>query len=79
MEACYSMGMTRYQTMVRVVLPQAFVVALPTLGFAATYSTVLYLLRLAFNRHCYGGWSSLPIKSILSVKLPVASCSSIRA
>ncbi|TWH47219.1 amino acid ABC transporter permease [Sporomusa sp. KB1] len=31
-EACYSMGMTRYQTMVRVVLPQAFVVALPTLG-----------------------------------------------
>jgi putative amino-acid transport system permease protein len=32
LEACYSMGMTRFQTMVRVVLPQAFVVALPSLG-----------------------------------------------
>ncbi|KAA8667919.1 amino acid ABC transporter permease [Clostridium sp. HV4-5-A1G] len=32
LEACYSMGMTKYQTMIRVVLPQAFVVALPSLG-----------------------------------------------
>ncbi|EJO5349422.1 amino acid ABC transporter permease [Clostridium botulinum] len=32
LEACYSMGMTRYQTMRRVVLPQAFVVALPSMG-----------------------------------------------
>lgn len=32
LEACYSMGMTRYQTMIRVVLPQAFVVALPSIG-----------------------------------------------
>ncbi|WP_434303606.1 amino acid ABC transporter permease [Clostridium botulinum] len=32
LEACYSMGMTRYQTMMRVVLPQAFVVALPSIG-----------------------------------------------
>jgi putative amino-acid transport system permease protein len=32
LEACYSMGMTKYQTMMRVVLPQAFVVALPSLG-----------------------------------------------
>ncbi|AKA70039.1 amino acid ABC transporter permease [Clostridium scatologenes] len=32
LEACYSMSMTKYQTMMRVVLPQAFVVALPSLG-----------------------------------------------
>ncbi|WPC40814.1 amino acid ABC transporter permease [Clostridium sp. JS66] len=32
LEACYSMSMTKYQTMIRVVLPQAFVVALPSLG-----------------------------------------------
>lgn len=32
LEACYSMGMTKYQTMMRVVLPQAFVVALPSIG-----------------------------------------------
>lgn len=32
LEACYSMGMTKYQTMTRVILPQAFVVALPSLG-----------------------------------------------
>lgn len=32
LEACYSMGMTRNQTMIRVVLPQAFVVALPSIG-----------------------------------------------
>ncbi len=32
LEACYSMGMTKYQTMIRAVLPQAFVVALPSIG-----------------------------------------------
>jgi putative amino-acid transport system permease protein len=32
LEACYSIGMTRYQTMMRVVLPQAFGVALPSIG-----------------------------------------------
>ncbi|TCO77916.1 amino acid ABC transporter permease [Marinisporobacter balticus] len=32
LEACYSMGMAKYQTMIRVVLPQALVVALPSLG-----------------------------------------------
>lgn len=32
LEACYSMGMTRYQTMMRAVLPQALVVALPFIG-----------------------------------------------
>lgn len=31
-EACYSMGMTKMQTMTRAILPQAFVVALPSLG-----------------------------------------------
>ena len=31
-EACYAMGMTKRQTMLRVILPQAFVVALPMLG-----------------------------------------------
>ncbi|SNS67752.1 amino acid ABC transporter membrane protein, PAAT family [Anaerovirgula multivorans] len=31
LEACYSMGMTKYQTMKRVVLPQALVIALPSL------------------------------------------------
>ncbi len=31
-EACYSMGMTRTQTMMRAVLPQAFVVAMPSVG-----------------------------------------------
>jgi putative amino-acid transport system permease protein len=31
-EACYSMGMTRAQTMRRAILPQAFVVAAPAIG-----------------------------------------------
>ena len=31
-EACYSMGMTRRQAMVRAILPQAFVVAVPSIG-----------------------------------------------
>lgn len=31
-EACYSMGMSKMQTMSRVILPQAFVVAMPALG-----------------------------------------------
>ncbi|RXJ88104.1 amino acid ABC transporter permease [Arcobacter sp. CECT 8985] len=31
-EACYSMGMTKYQTMKRVILPQAFIFALPSIG-----------------------------------------------
>ena len=30
-EACYSMGMSRYQTMTRAVIPQAFVIALPSI------------------------------------------------
>lgn len=32
LEACYSMGMTKYQTMIRAILPQALVVALPSIG-----------------------------------------------
>ncbi|MGL5087117.1 MAG: amino acid ABC transporter permease [Clostridium sp.] len=32
LEACYSMGMTNVQTMTRVVMPQAFVIALPSMG-----------------------------------------------
>ena len=32
LEACYSMGMTKGQTMARAVLPQAFVIALPSIG-----------------------------------------------
>lgn len=31
-EACYSMAMTKVQTMRRVIIPQAFVVALPSIG-----------------------------------------------
>ncbi|RXJ82091.1 amino acid ABC transporter permease [Arcobacter sp. F2176] len=31
-EACYSMGMTKFQTMKRVILPQAFIFALPSIG-----------------------------------------------
>lgn len=31
-EACYSMAMTKLQTMIRVIMPQAFVVALPSIG-----------------------------------------------
>ncbi|SFL19622.1 amino acid ABC transporter permease [Halanaerobium salsuginis] len=32
LEACYAMGMTKYQTMKRVVLPQALETALPSIG-----------------------------------------------
>lgn len=32
LEACYSMGMTKGQTMIRAVLPQALVIALPSMG-----------------------------------------------
>lgn len=32
LEACYSMGMTRNQAMMRAILPQAFVVAMPMIG-----------------------------------------------
>jgi putative amino-acid transport system permease protein len=32
LEACYAMGMTKYQTMKRVVLPQAIETALPSIG-----------------------------------------------
>ncbi|MBU0992393.1 MAG: amino acid ABC transporter permease [Proteobacteria bacterium] len=32
LEACYSMGMSKYQTMIRAILPQALVVALPSIG-----------------------------------------------
>ncbi len=31
-EACYSLGMTKRQAMLRVILPQAFVVAVPSIG-----------------------------------------------
>lgn len=31
-EACYSMAMSKTQTMIRVIIPQAFVVALPSIG-----------------------------------------------
>ena len=31
-EACYSIGMTKRQAMMRVILPQAFVVAVPSIG-----------------------------------------------
>ena len=31
-EACYSLGMTKRQAMMRVILPQAFVVAVPSIG-----------------------------------------------
>ncbi len=31
-EACYSLGMTKRQSMVRVILPQSFVVAVPSIG-----------------------------------------------
>lgn len=31
-EACYSMSMTKLQTMIRVIIPQSFVVALPSIG-----------------------------------------------
>ena len=32
LEACYSLGMTRGQAMRRVILPQAFVIAVPSMG-----------------------------------------------
>ncbi|QKF81695.1 amino acid ABC transporter permease [Halarcobacter ebronensis] len=31
-EACFSMGMTKFQAMKRVILPQAFIIALPSIG-----------------------------------------------
>ena len=46
MEACSSVGMTTYQGLVRVVLPQAFVTALP--NFGNTFISLLKDASLAF-------------------------------
>lgn len=32
LEACYSMGMTKMQTMIRTIIPQAFIIAVPSIG-----------------------------------------------
>lgn len=32
LEACYSMGMTKAQTMIRTILPQSFIIAVPSIG-----------------------------------------------
>lgn len=46
-EACYSVNMTKWQAMVSVVIPQAFVVALPSLG--NNFISLLKETSLVFN------------------------------
>ena len=46
-EACYSLNMTKWQTLISVVIPQAFVVALPSLG--NNFISLLKETSLVFN------------------------------
>jgi len=46
-EACYSLNMTKWQALISVVIPQAFVVALPSLG--NNFISLLKETSLVFN------------------------------